>query len=173
MGQVARLANQQKTIAAMEPLIVLIVVTLLARGVGRLGVKQLQDWRAAVRAGLAAMFLLTASAHFTHMRPDLVAMVPPWVPQAEFMVTFTGVCEIMGAVGLLIPRTRRAAAWCLIVMLVAMFPANVHAALAGIPFQGRPATPLVPRILEQLLFIGLLWWAAARAPRATRTSRPA
>jgi uncharacterized membrane protein len=149
----------------MAPLIVLVIVTLLARAAGWLGVKSLRDWRAAMRVGLAAMFLLTASAHFNHLRGDLVAMVPPWMPQPELMVTLTGVCEILGAVGLFIPRIRRVAAWCLIVMLVALLPANIHAAQAGLMLNGAPVTPLVPRVLLQAVFIGALWWAAARARR--------
>ncbi len=56
------------------------------------------------------MFCFTAAAHFNSMRPDMIAMVPPSVPNPEFMVTFTGICEILGAIGLLVPRTRRIAA---------------------------------------------------------------
>lgn len=152
----------------MAPIIVLIVVTLLVRLVGHFGVMGLRDGRAAVRSGLAAMFLLTASAHFVgSMRSDLVAMVPPWVPGAEFMVTFTGVCEILGAIGLLIPRTRRIAGIALIVMLVAMLPANVYAAQQGLTLGGEPVTALVPRIVVQVVFIVLTWWSAVHArPKA-------
>lgn len=94
----------------MAPLIVLIVVALLARLVGQLGVAYLRDWAASTRVGLAVMLCFTAAAHFNSMRPDMVAMVSPSVPNPEFMVTFTGICEILGAVGLLVPRTRRIAA---------------------------------------------------------------
>jgi uncharacterized membrane protein len=48
------------------------------------------------------MLCFTAAAHFNSMRPDMVAMVSPSVPNPEFMVTFTGICEILGAVGLLV-----------------------------------------------------------------------
>jgi hypothetical protein len=43
------------------------------------------------------MLCFTAAAHFNSVRPDMVAMVPPGVPNPEFMVTFTGICEILGA----------------------------------------------------------------------------
>ena len=78
---------------------------MLARLAGQLGVRGLKKWAAAVRAGLAVMLCFTASAHFNAMRGDLVRMVPPWVPFPEFTVTFTGVSEILGAVGLLVPGT--------------------------------------------------------------------
>jgi uncharacterized membrane protein len=151
----------------MAPLIVLVVVTLLFRAVGHFGVLQLRNWRASVRSGLAAMFLFTAIAHFNNLRADLVTMVPPWVPQPEMMVTITGVCEIAGAIGLLIPRTRRIAGIALIVMLVALLPANIYAAQRGLTLGGDPVTALVPRIVLQVVFIALIWWSAVRArPKA-------
>jgi uncharacterized membrane protein len=146
----------------MAPLIVLIVVTLLARFAGRLGIVALGNWAAAIRVGLAVMLCFTAAAHFNSMRPDLVRMVPPAVPNPELMVTFTGVCEILGAIGLLVPQTRRIAAVALVVFLVAVLPANIHAARAEVTRAGAPATPLVPRIALQVLFIALVWWAGWR-----------
>jgi uncharacterized membrane protein len=149
----------------MAPLIVLVVVTLLTRLVGQLGVASLRDWAAATRVGLAVMFCFTAAAHFNSMRADLVRMVPPMVPNPELMVTFTGVCEIVGAIGLLVPRTRRVAAVALILFLVAVLPANIHAAQSGVTLRGAPATPLIPRVVLQVVFIALLWWSGVRAPR--------
>jgi uncharacterized membrane protein len=154
----------------MAPLIVLIVVALLARTAGALRIAPWRDAPSAVRLALAVMFLFTAAAHFNSMRPDLIAMVPPWMPWPAFMVSFTGVCEILGAAGLLIPRTRRLAAVALILLLIAMLPANVHAANAGLTLRGAPVTPLVPRIALQALFIALLWWSAAPG-RSRKPSR--
>jgi uncharacterized membrane protein len=150
----------------MAPLTVLVVVVLLARLIGQLGVGHFRAWAASTRVGLAVMFCFTAAAHFNSMRPDMVAMVPPGVPNPEFMVTFTGICEILGAVGLLVPRTRRIAAVALIVLLLAVLPANVHAAQAGATLRGAPATPIIPRVALQVLFIGLLWWSGVRSHRA-------
>jgi uncharacterized membrane protein len=108
------------------------------------------------------MFLFTAVAHFNEMRHDMVKMVPPWVPAPEAVVAITGVLEILGAIGLMIPRTRRLAGMALILFLVAVFPANVHAAMNEVQFGGRPATALWLRAPMQLLFISLLWWGAVR-----------
>ena len=147
----------------MAPLLVLLtVVTLLARLAGQLGVRSLRSWAASVRVGLAVMFTFTAVAHFNSIREDLVRMVPPWVPAPAAMVTLTGVCEILGAVGLLVPRTRRAAAVALIVFLVAVLPANVHAAASGVTLRGAPVTPIVPRVALQMMFIALVWWSGVR-----------
>jgi uncharacterized membrane protein len=157
----------------MAPLIVLIVVTLLARLAGQLGVRSLRDWAAATRVGLAVMFCFTAAAHFNSMRADMIRMMPPSVPYPELMVTFTGVCEILGAIGLLVPRTRKIAAIALIVFLIAVLPANTHAARAGVTIGGSAATPLVPRVALQVLFIALLWWSGVRAGREASTPIPA
>jgi len=146
----------------MVPLIVLVVVTLLARLSGRVGVGALRHWPAAVRVGMAAMLCVTASAHFNSMRADLIRMVPPAVPNPEFMVTFTGVCEILGAIGLLVQRTRRLAAAALIVMFIAVLPANIHAAREELTIGAAAATPALPRIALQVLFIAVVWWAGWR-----------
>ena len=95
----------------MAPLIALVLGTLAARLVGWLGVDYVGSWPAAIAVGLAAMFLVTGIAHFVNpLRRDLIAIVPPRLPAAGLLVTVTGVLELLGAVGLLYPPTRVAAA---------------------------------------------------------------
>lgn len=144
----------------MVVLIVLIVGTLVGRAIGFLGVARLNSWAAAVRVGLALMLLFTATAHFTSMRHDLARMIPDFVPYPMTVVYLTGICEVLGAIGLLVSRVRRLAGMALIIFFIAVLPANVHAANAGVTLRGEPATPLVFRIPMQLLFIGLTWWSA-------------
>jgi len=150
----------------MIVLAVLAVSLVLFRGLGALGIKSMSSWIGALRYALAVMFLFTASAHFSSMKEDLIRMVPPWVPYPKEVVYFTGVCEILGAVALLIPRLRRAAALALIVFLLAVLPANIHAARNQTTLGGRPATPLWLRVPMQVLFIGLAW-RASRRPQQT------
>jgi uncharacterized membrane protein len=146
----------------MIVLIILVVVTLLARLAGAEGVAFLDSWPAATRIGLAVMLLFTASAHFTSMRHDLARMVPRAVPRPMAVIYFTGVCEILGGIGLLIPVTRFAAAIALIVFFVAILPANIQAAREGVTLRGKPATPLMWRVPMQVLFITLTWWVGTR-----------
>jgi uncharacterized membrane protein len=110
------------------------------------------------------MFLITSSAHFTGMKYDLAAMLPEPLPDGLWIIYLTGVFEIAGAIGLLIPRTRRLAGIGLVLLLIAAFPANVNAELNGIPFGGEPPTPLWLRTPEQLLYIGMVWWTSVKAP---------
>jgi uncharacterized membrane protein len=140
-------------------LVILFGTTLLARLLGMGGVTVLDSWPAATRAGLCAMFLVTALAHFNSMRYDLARMVPPIVPNPLAVIYFTGVCEVLGAIGFLLPWTRIYAAAGLILLMVAILPANIHAAKNKVTFRGKPATPLIARITMQALFIGLIWWA--------------
>jgi len=110
-------------------------------------------WWDALRFALAAMFFLTASAHWGKRRPDLIRMVPPTFPRPDLMVTITGVLEILGVVGLLIPALAPYAGACLAVLLVALFPANVRAATHNLTIAGRRATPLLTRALIQVAFL--------------------
>ena len=144
----------------MAVLVVLLASLALFGGLGVLGVDALSIPRDVVAWALAAMFLFTASAHFVAgTREDLVAMVPRAFPNPELLVSLTGVLEVLGAVGLLIPATRGLAGLCLVLLLVALLPANVSAARRGVPMRGRAPTPLRLRIPMQLLFVGLTWWA--------------
>jgi uncharacterized membrane protein len=143
----------------MVPLGVLLVSLLVFRTFGALGFEPLSEWRTAAACALAVMFLFTASAHFTRTKKDLIAMVPSVFPRPGLLVSATGVLEVLGAVGLLIPATRSLAGTGLILLLVAMFPANVAAARKGIPLRGKPPTPLPLRLFLQLVFIGTTWWA--------------
>lgn len=137
----------------MVPAIVLVVVTLLLRVVGRVAVQRLDGWRPALRGGLAAMFLLTGISHFGASRDDFIAMVPPFLPLPDMLVTVTGMLELTGALGLLHRKTTPAAAAGLSALLIFMFPANVHAALDGLSFDGTAAMELLPRTLLQLAFL--------------------
>ncbi|MGA7050320.1 MAG: hypothetical protein WBZ37_03455 [Mycobacterium sp.] len=112
----------------MAPLITLLVGSIVARIVGWLGVDYVDNWTAAIAAGLAAMFVLTGVAHFApRMRRDLIAIVPPQLPAPGLLVTITGVLELLGAAGLSLPATRVAAAGCVLVLMLVMFPANIYA----------------------------------------------
>jgi len=143
----------------MLVLLVLVASILILRGLGFVGISALASWPAAVRDGLAVVLLFTASAHFTPMKEDLIRMTPQWVPRPRAMVFFTGLCELAGAIGLVIPMTRRAAGIALILFFIAVLPANIHAARAAITLRGRPPTPLWLRLPMQIFFIVLVWWS--------------
>ncbi len=138
----------------MAPLIALVLGTFAARLVGWLGADYVGGWPAAIAVGLAAMFLVTGIAHFVNpLRRDMIAIVPPRLPAPGLLVTVTGVLELLGAAGLLYPPTRAAAAVCLAVLMLAMFPANVYASRMGSPPKSM-TTQLPLRTVEQIVFVG-------------------
>ncbi|MGC9995366.1 MAG: DoxX family protein [Terriglobia bacterium] len=143
----------------MLVLAVLIVSFLVFRALGFAGVSVFASWHVSGRDALAVMLFFTGSTHFTRMRRDFIRMIPPWVPWPSATVYSTGICEIAGALGLLLPRLYRAAGICLIIFFLAILPANIHAAKAGVTLGGRPATRLLARIPMQLLFIAWAGWS--------------
>ncbi|MGB6761574.1 DoxX family protein, partial [Mycobacterium sp.] len=123
------------------------------RIVGWLGVDYVDTWTKAITIGLAAMFVLTGVAHFVPpLRAALIAIVPPQLPAPGLLVTLTGVLEFLGAAGLVVPATRVAAAVCLLLLMLAIFPANIYA--ARMPNPPKSMTAQLPlRTAEEIVYL--------------------
>jgi len=120
---------------------------------------------------LAAAFVAAGANHF--LSPDFyMPMMPPYLPAHLELVYLSGIAEIAGGFGVLIPRWRRAAGYWLIAVLIAVFPANLHMALNGISPPGMDAsqTALWIRLPFQLVFIAWTFWATS--PEKAPASRP-
>ena len=113
----------------------------------------LNNWPTAAAWGMAVVFISTGVTHFIEpQRSGLIAIVPDFVPAPALAVSVTGIIEFVLAVGLIYPPTRRWSALAAVLLLLALFPANIVAA-AGIDHPAAPSTPLVPRAILQLIFI--------------------
>ncbi len=99
-----------------------------------------------------------------------VAIVPAFLPAPLLLVYVSGLFEIAGGLGLLVARVHRVAAWGLIALYVAVFPANINMALNDIQPSGGhiPAAALWLRLPFQALFIAAAWWLS-RSPAPQRT----
>jgi len=148
----------------MLVLVILFGSWMILRGIGLLGVAALATWRDTARYALAVMFVFTGISHFTKIRHDMARMIPSVFPRKMFIVYVTGVFEISGALGLLIPRFRSVSGVCLTLLLIAMFCANVNAALNNVTLLGKPPTPLWLRTPMQIMFIALIWWVSNPQP---------
>jgi len=137
----------------MVPFVVLIVLFALLSILGHFHLPIPYGWWTSLRLALSGMFLLTASAHWGKRRPDLIRMVPPVFPRPDLLVTVTGILEILGAGGLMLPMVARYAALGLSLMLLAVFPANVRAARERLTIAGREVEALIPRTLLQIVFL--------------------
>jgi len=110
---------------------------------------------------LAGLFVIAGVLHFV-FTPVYVRIMPPYLPDPVLLVQISGVCEILGGLGLLIPSTRQLAAWGLVALLVAVLPANVQMALDHAQWPGIPEWVLWARIPLQAPVI--YWaWLYARA----------
>ncbi|MCZ7646692.1 MAG: DoxX family membrane protein [Planctomycetota bacterium] len=150
----------------MPLILILAVPWLLLRMLGSLGVEPLRGWRTSGRLALAFLFGLAGVMHFTAYREDYRVMIPPPFPRELWLVYLSGLFELAGAVGLLVARFRRAAALGLMLLLVAVFPANVYAARENLRFSGQPHPDLALRAAIQLLYFGAVWWCGWRRPAA-------
>lgn len=108
---------------------------------------------------LLAIFFITAGInHFAH--PSVyVRTVPPWLPAPGLLVVISGICEILGGIGVLLPGTRRYGGAGLIALLVAVFPANVQMAQHPELYADIATAPaLYIRLPLQLVLIAWVWW---------------
>ena len=109
---------------------------------------------------LAALLFLAAGAnHFLH--PQVYQrIIPPGFPFPAALVLISGICEIAGGFGLLIPGLRTAAAWGLIALLIAVFPANLYMAIRPDRFADLhlPYWALILRLPLQGVLIIWIWW---------------
>jgi uncharacterized membrane protein len=104
----------------------------------------------------AILYVVAGALHFIKTDAYLKIM-PPYIPWHLAMVRISGVCEILGGLGLLLPQTRRAAAWGLIALLIAVFPANIYMVTNPVEAGAVSIAPILRwgRLPLQLL---LGWW---------------
>ena len=115
------------------------------------------------RFALALFFIIAGAAHFI-APASYLAIVPSYLPWPAALVALSGVAEILGGLGICFPSTRRLAGWCLIALLLAVFPANIHAISTGMIIAGHapPAWMLWARLPFQLLFIAWVYRVCLR-----------
>jgi uncharacterized membrane protein len=115
---------------------------------------------------LLALFVVTAGIFHFVKAPAFVAMVPASLPRPELLVVVSGIAEIAGGLGILFPPTRRAAGIGLILLFLAVFPANINMAVNHLPLDGKPVPPafLWGRLLLQPVFMWWAWRVAVRKP---------
>lgn len=124
------------------------------------------NWRAIFR-WLAAVFFITAGANHFRDPAFYLSAMPSWLPWQRTLIDVSGGAEVLGGVGVLLPRTRRAAGWGLIALLVAVFPANLNMALRDVQPPGRYVEEwlLWARLPVQFILIAWVWWTTAAEPR--------
>lgn len=134
-------------------------------GVLRRGIDSMQLPKSFIKR----FFLFLLSAFFTYagfhhlFAPDFyVSIMPPWIPAHLALVYISGVFEIMGGIGVLIPRFRALAGLGLVALLVAVYPANLYMAFNPEMFPDIPVTALYVRLVLQ--FVAFYWAYSVTRP---------
>ncbi|WP_411966671.1 hypothetical protein [Haloferax sp. YSSS75] len=119
---------------------------------------------------MGSLYIVAGVMHF--VIPDAyVQIIPPAFPRARELVYLSGIAEIALGVGVILPQTRRVAAWGLVALLIAIFPANVYMATSGVVLTGAPefvqnpsATARWARLPLQAVLILWAWWYTHPTP---------
>ncbi len=102
-------------------------------------------------------FIFAGVRHFTN--PDFyMDIMPPYLPWHLFLVYLSGIFEIVLGIMLLIPKTQKLAAWGLVLLLIAVFPANINMALNPQDFPDISRTLIYLRLPIQIVLIGWASW---------------
>ncbi|MEO8404912.1 MAG: MauE/DoxX family redox-associated membrane protein [Chitinophagaceae bacterium] len=104
---------------------------------------------------MSALYIAAGINHFWHEEYYLLIM-PPWLPWHHALVVISGICEILFGILLLFVPTRRFAAWCIILLLIAVFPANIQMLINYKQTDDPKLWLAVVRLPIQIL---LIWWA--------------
>ena len=112
-------------------------------------------WKKIVLFGLSAFFINVGIDHF--INPEFyISIMPPAFPLHAEAVYISGFFEVVGGIGVLIPRFRKIAGWGLLALLVTVYPANIYMALTPEAFPDAPLSLLYLRLLFQFVFF---YWA--------------
>lgn len=128
----------------------------------------MKTFQVVMRWLLAGLFVAAGVLHFA--RPQVfVSVMPPYLPWHLELVYLSGAIEIALGVLVLVPRTRRLAAWGLIALLIAVFPAHIHAAMNPELFPMFPPAVIWARMPFQGVLIAWAWWFTRREAEAIRS----
>jgi uncharacterized membrane protein len=122
-------------------------------------------FKAIVRVLFGAFFVVAGITHFTN-RDFFTAIVPPYLPWPVLLVYASGVAEIVLGLLLMVPRTTRLAAWGLIALLIAVFPANIHMYVNSHLYPDTPRSALLMRLPLQGVLVAIAYWFARPSPHA-------
>jgi uncharacterized membrane protein len=115
---------------------------------------------------MGGFYILAGLNHFR--APDFyLPMMPPYLPRHADLIFLSGLAEIVLGVAVLIPQFRQAAAWGIILLLIAVFPANIHIALHDVPLggaaEGLGGWNWVRLPFQGVLILWAWWYTGARA----------
>jgi uncharacterized membrane protein len=143
---------------------VFLLIIILAAGLqlaAKAGLNPQKRFRDNARIATGIFFIITGLSHF--LIPDMfMKMMPSVFPAPLFLIYLSGVFEILGGIGLMLARTKKAAAIGLVLLLLAVFPANIYVAVNNVQIGGFMSEGIYQwlRLPMQLVLIWWVWWTA-------------
>ena len=119
------------------------------------------SWPKRISLVLIGIFLIGGGINHFAATDFYRPMMPPYLPWHDGLIYLSGAAEIVLGVAVLVPRTRRLAAWGIILLFIAIFPANLHVALYNVPYGGAEEGSGIAnwvRLPFQLVLIAWAWW---------------
>ncbi len=125
----------------------------------KIGINPIKDFKNNARIGTGLTFVFAGVSHFL-IPETFMKLMPPFIPFPLMMVYISGVFEILGGIGLIISKTKKAASYGLILLLLAVFPANIYVALENIQLGGFMSNSFYQwfRVVLQIPLIIWVWW---------------
>ena len=143
----------------MTVFFIIIVLAIILQTAAMIGINPQKNFKNNARVATGMAFIFTGVSHFL-ISEKFMEMMPPFLPAPLFLIYLSGVFEILGGIGLMLPGTKRPAAAGLILLLLAVFPANIYVALKGVQLGGfmNYAAYQWLRLPMQIVLIGWVWW---------------
>lgn len=138
---------------------IFLLIVLLATGLqiaAKFNLNPLKDFRDNARIATGIAFVFSGFSHFA-VPAKFLEMMPPFLPMPLFLVYLSGFFEIIGGIGLIISKTKGIAAAGLLVLLLAVFPANIYVALNNIQLGGFMSNQIYQWIRLPMQFVLIIW----------------
>ncbi|MCC5665957.1 DoxX family protein [Nostoc sp. CHAB 5784] len=131
----------------------------------------MNKYKEVLRVILAICIIVVGVTHFL-VPEEYVKIVPPQLPYPLGLVYLSGFYEILGGIGLLVPPVSQAAAWGLLALFIAVYPANINMAVNLIKIEHIPNSPWVHvvRLPLQAVLIAWAWWYTKSSDREKQAS---
>ncbi|HEX9930195.1 MAG TPA: DoxX family membrane protein [Pyrinomonadaceae bacterium] len=133
-------------------------------GASKFGLNPIKTVKDNARIATGLTFVFTGTTHFL-MPSKFMEMMPPFIPAPLLMIYASGFFEILGGIGLIVPATKRTAAYGLAALLIIVFPANVYVAVSNVQLGGFMNYSFYQwlRLPLQIVLIGWVLWCVSKA----------
>lgn len=145
----------------MTVFIVILVLSFLLQTAARFNLNPQKDFKGNARLAIGVAFIFTGVSHFL-ATDKFMEMMPQFLPAPMFLVYLSGFFEFAGGIGLMSSKTKRFAVLGLILLLLAVFPANIYVALNNVQLGGFMSYAVYQwiRLPMQIVLIGWIWWCS-------------